>query len=83
MDSELGMNEENYVELSIKNEMNNGGLITSRINLTDRVKNTIDNLVIEHFRHTEYQSSCFEELINTSGYTINCSLPSQLTVPVA
>jgi len=65
MDSELGMNEENYVELNIKNEMNNGGLITSSVNLTDRVKNTIDNLVIEHFRHTEYQSSCFEELINT------------------
>ena len=65
MDSELGMNEENYVVLNIKNEMNDGGLITSSINLNDRVKNTIDNLVIEHFRHTEYQSSCFEELINT------------------
>jgi hypothetical protein len=60
MDSELGIKEENCTELSIKNEINNGGQITSSINLTNQVMNIIDNLVIESFRHKEYQNNCYE-----------------------
>jgi len=60
---DLGMTEENCTELNIINESNNGGLITSSLNLTDKVMNIIDNLVVEQFRHKEYLSNCFEELI--------------------
>jgi len=37
--------------------------ITSSIYLTDKVKIIIDNLVIEQIRHKDYQSYCFEKLI--------------------
>ena len=64
MDSELAlMNEENCTELDMMNEENNAILITSSINLTDEVKNIFENLVIENFRHQDYQSNCFEKLI--------------------
>jgi len=57
------MNIENCSELDMMNDGNNAVSITSSINLTDKVKNIIDNLVIESFRHKEYLSNCFEELI--------------------
>jgi hypothetical protein len=71
MDSELGidndklalMNEENHTELDMMNGVNNVDLITRSVNLTDEVKIIFDNLVIEQFRHQDYQSNCFEELI--------------------
>jgi hypothetical protein len=65
MDSELAtMNEKSSTELEIMNDENNTDLITSSINLTDKVKKVFENLVIDHFRHINYQSACFEELIN-------------------
>jgi hypothetical protein len=71
MDSELSndndelalINIENCTELDMTNDGNNAVSINSSINLTDKVKNIIDNLVIESFRHKEYQRNCFEELI--------------------
>ena len=64
MNSELAlMNEENFTELDMMNEENNAILITSSINLTDEVKNIFEDLVIENFRHQDYQSNCFERLI--------------------
>jgi len=64
MDSELAlMDEENCTELAMMNEENNTILITSSINLTDEVKNIFEDLVIENFRHQDYQNNCFERLI--------------------
>jgi len=64
MDSELAMiNEENCTELDMINEENNAILITSSINLTDEVKNIFEDLIIENFRHQDYQIYCFEKLI--------------------
>jgi len=71
MDSELSndndelalMNIQNCTELDMTNDGNNAVSINSSINLTDKVKNIIDNLVIESFIHKEYQRNCFEELI--------------------
>ena len=65
MDSELLAltNEENCTELDIMNEENNAILITSSINLTDEVKNIFEDLIIESFRHQDYQRYCFEKLI--------------------
>jgi hypothetical protein len=64
MDSELAlMNEGNCTELDMMNEENNTILITSSINLTDEVKNIFEDLVIENFRHQDYQNNCFERLI--------------------
>ena len=64
MDSELAlMNEENCSELDMINEENNAILITSSINLTDEVKNIFEDLIIESFRHQDYQRYCFEKLI--------------------
>jgi hypothetical protein len=64
MDSELAlMNEENCSELDMMNEENNAILITSSINLTDEVKNIFEDLIIESFRHQDYQRYCFEKLI--------------------
>jgi len=57
------MNIQNCTELDMTNVGNNAVSINSSINLTDKVKNIIDNLVIESFRHKEYQRNCFEELI--------------------
>jgi len=57
------MNIENCTELNMINDGNNAVSISSSINLTDRVKNIIDNLVIVSFRHKDYLSNCFEELI--------------------
>jgi len=57
------MNIEDCTELDMMNYGNNAVSITSSINLTDNVKNIIDNLVIESFRHKDYLSNCFEELI--------------------
>ena len=50
--------------LALTNEEKNEGVITSGINLTDEVKIVIDNLINEQFRHQDYQSDCFEKLIN-------------------
>jgi len=71
MDSELSIDNdeltllyvENCTELDMTNERENAVSITSSNNLTDQVKRIIDNLIIESFRHDEYQSNCFEELI--------------------
>jgi len=63
MDSEIGIREENCTELDMINKVNNVDSITSCINLTDEVKIIFENLVIENFRHQNYQSNCFEELI--------------------
>jgi len=64
MDSELAlMNEDNCTELDMMNEEKNAILITSSINLTDEVKNIFEDLVIENFRHQDYQNNCFERLI--------------------
>jgi len=57
------MNVENSTELDKTNDGNNPVSIISSINLTDQVKRIIDNLITESFRHKEYQSNCFEELI--------------------
>jgi len=57
------MNIENCTEFDMTNDGNNVVSINSSLNLTDKVKNIIDNLVIESFRHKEYQRNCFEELI--------------------
>ena len=57
------MNEENCTELDMMNGVNNVDLITCSINLTDKVKIIFDNLVIEKFRHQDYQTNCFEKLI--------------------
>jgi hypothetical protein len=63
MNSELAlMNEENCTEFDMMNEENNAILITSS-NLTDEVKNIFEDLVIENFRHQDYQSICFERLL--------------------
>jgi len=50
--------------LALTNEEKNEGVITSGINLTDEVRIVIDNLINEQFRHQDYQSDCFEKLIN-------------------
>ena len=64
MYSELAlMNEENCTELDMMNEENNAILITSSINLTNEVKNIFEDLIIENFRHQDYQRYCFEKLI--------------------
>jgi hypothetical protein len=64
MDLELALiNEENCTELDMINEENNAILITSSINLTDEVKNIFEDLIIENFRHQDYQIYCFEKLI--------------------
>ena len=64
MDSELAlMNEENCTEFDMMNEENNAILITSSINLTKEVKNIFEDLVIENFRHQDYQSIFFERLL--------------------
>jgi hypothetical protein len=64
MNSELTlMNEENCTDFDMMNEENNAILITSSINLTDEVKNIFEDLVIENFRHQDYQINCFERLI--------------------
>jgi len=64
MDSELAlMNEDNCTELDMMNEEKNAILITSSINLTDEVKIIFEDLVIENFRHNDYQSNCFYKLI--------------------
>ena len=62
MDSEIGIREENCTELDMINKVNNVDSITSCINLTDEVKIIFENLVIENFRHQNYQSNCLEEL---------------------
>jgi len=65
MDSELAlMNEENCTEFDMMNEENNAILITSSINLTKEVKNIFEDLIIENFRHQDYQRHCFEKLFN-------------------
>ena len=64
MDSGLAlMNEENCTELDMMNEENKAILITSSINLTHEVKNIFEDLIIESFRHQDYQRYCFEKLI--------------------
>ena len=64
MDLELALtNEENCTELDMMNEENNAILIASSINLTDEVKIIFDDLIIENFRHQDYQRYCFEKLI--------------------
>jgi len=45
------------------NEEKNAILLTSSINLTDEVKIIFEDLVIEKFRHQEYQRNRFEKLI--------------------
>jgi len=60
MMNELGINNNKLV---LTNEENNEGVIASSIILTDEVKIIFDNLIIEQFRHQDYQSNCFEELI--------------------
>jgi hypothetical protein len=57
------MNEDNCTELDMMNGVNNVDLITCSINLTDEVMIIFDNLVIEKFRHQDYQTNCFEKLI--------------------
>jgi len=56
-------NDENRTKFDMINEENNAILIASSINLTDKVKNIFEDLVIENFRHQDYQSNCFEKLI--------------------
>ena len=64
MDSELALiNEENCTELDMMNEENNAILSTSSINMTDEIKNIFEDLIIENFRHQDYQRYCFEKLI--------------------
>jgi len=64
MDSELTlMNEKNCTESGKMNGVHNVDFINSSINLTDEVKIIFDNLVIEKFRHKDYQFNCFEKLI--------------------
>jgi len=60
MMNELGINNDKLV---LKNDENNEGVINSSISLTDDVKIIFDNLIIEQFRHQDYQIDCFEELI--------------------
>ena len=60
MMNELGINNDKLV---LTNDENNEGVITSSISLTDDVKIIFDNLIIEQFRHQDYQIDCFEELI--------------------
>jgi len=57
------MKEENCTKLDKINGVSYVNIITSSITLTDEVKIIIENLVIENFRHQDYQSNCFEELI--------------------
>jgi len=82
MDSELAlMNEENCTELDMMNEENNAILITSSINLTDEVKNIFEDLIIENFRHQDYQSYCFERLIKVwLGENFLAALSSSLDI---
>jgi hypothetical protein len=60
MMNELGIDND---KLALTNEENNEGVITSSIHLTDEVKIIFDNLINEQFRHQDYQSDCFEELL--------------------
>ena len=61
MMNESGINND---QLVLTNEENNEGVISSSIILTDEVMIIFDNLIIEQFRHQDYQSNCFEDLIN-------------------